>query len=260
MTQTFCTDDFTIIRFIGEGTFGEVYEIFDKRINKKLALKVAKKTQFTTHNDEIKKEIIIMKTLAEKKIRNVTQYMRTGKCSRLQNRVFYTMDLYDMTVEEFIKNKNVITSSEFFSIFFELLIALKDFRKFNFRHRDIHLGNVLLKIISKKHRLYVLENGESIEFSKGILPAIADFNTSIFRTVYDTGQDVDKELETDTRGLLEVIIDLVDVSNLGDYHFTMVNEIIESFEDDEFTSEFLDIPLGKIREILMNMRSEVLVF
>ena len=231
-----CKNDFIFVKSIGSGAFGTVYEVFYD--GKRFALKVAN----VRHNNALVTEIKIIRKLTKEEVSNVPKLFESGLCSNLEDRRFYTMTLYDTNASQFL-TKNTIKSKTLFSLFFELIVTLKNFRKLDFRHRDIKSDNILIEITDKE-RSYVLDNGRDVIVNDLVHPIVADFNTSVF------GGDDTKDLEIDARGVLEVVIEFYEKTT-GSGFDEKIEEIISKFEDDDFSPEFLDLRANDIANILI---------
>nr|QBK87810.1 MAG: protein kinase [Marseillevirus LCMAC202] len=225
-----CKSRFIYIKELGEGTFGEVYEVFDTELGNKLALKVS---HFTL-DEGIEQEIGVIRKLTAYKIPNVVQYFGDGYCSLLNNKRYYTMDIQDEQLHQFIKNKNHLTQKNLFTIFFELVYTLMKFRQVQFKHRDISELNVLYRVTTEP-REYKLLSGQTVSFTTLIQPVISDFNTSIFEKV-----DPDDPNEVnDVRAILELVIKLIDITDWeDDKDYEKLEYIIHMFEDDDLSPEF----------------------
>nr|QBK87555.1 MAG: protein kinase [Marseillevirus LCMAC201] len=240
--NSICKSRFIYIKDLGRGAFGEVYEVFDKQLEKKLALKVV----HSTSDEGLEKEIIIIRKLSSYKIPNVVQYIGDGYCSLLNNKRYYTMDIQDEKLYQFIENKDRLTQTNLFTIFFELVYTLMKFRQVQFKHRDISEWNVLYKV-TKDPREYTLLSGKTLSFKTLIQPIISDFNTSVFEAVDPN----DPNEVNDVSAILELVLKLADVTDWesdDDYH--KLEHIIHLFADDDLSPEFAGQILEKLAPLV----------
>lgn len=145
--SNFNSDDYTILRQIGEGTFGKIYAVEDK--NKK---RYAMKKILANSLDEIsalKSELDMLISLSKYKLNLVTIYGVEYK--QLDKTTFVMYVLMDLAVRDWEKEiefrkmrKNFYTEQELIVILKELTFTFAELQRHNISHRDIKPQNILL--------------------------------------------------------------------------------------------------------------------
>jgi len=106
----FCLSNFVLIGELGQGAFGQVYNVYDKEKGYRVAMKVAR----PIHTAAIGHEIEVVTKLAGLDVRNIVELHGTGTCDLLDNRLFYAMRVEDGTLQSFIDNDNTLDGPSFF--------------------------------------------------------------------------------------------------------------------------------------------------
>lgn len=121
-------------------------------------------------------------------------------------------------------------------------IPYRDFRKYNFKHRDISTHNILYKV-NPLSREYVLLSGKVGIVDGDIQLIIADYNTSIFEP-YDIN---DVNVYNDLIAILEIIQQLVEITeDIDDDTLNNIQILLDDISDnDDLTFEFLQMALDK---------------
>ncbi len=232
-----CTDNLWVISKLGSGAFSNVYKAFDKHISQFLAIKISR-----LKSNGLESEINIIKKLNNLGIPNISKYYYDGECS---NQRFYGMDIYDCSLLNFIhpdmQHNNNLDENNLYSIVFELLYTISLFRKYNFKHRDIKLENIMLKFIDRTCaydlvRHYELQSRLVVTITTAIKPIIIDYNSSIFEP-YDSTNKLDY---SDTLAILQIISELVEITNISNYtvqHFQNMIDYIT--QNDDLSYEFI---------------------
>jgi serine/threonine protein kinase len=230
----FCLSNFVLIEELGRGVFGQVYNVYDKEKGYRVAMKVAR----PIHTAAIGHEIEVVTKLAGLDVRNIVELHGTGTCDLLDNRVFYAMRVEDGTLQSFIDNDNTLDGPSFFSLLFELVFTIKQFRENGFQHRDIKLDNILYRIESNIPREYKLDSGRKFIAEGLIQPIFADFNTGTFEP---------DPTSSDTVGLVNgVIVYLFDHITVNDAEEIKLQEVTDLITEDDGTVEALNRVLERI--------------
>jgi eukaryotic-like serine/threonine-protein kinase len=146
MNESF-TDKYKIIREIGSGTEGIIYEALDLKFNRKVAIKQL----------YIKNEIQLEKVLTEIKIvqsfnhENIVKYFEYMENKTIdeftgdeQVEIYIIMELCDFTLEFLIQQKRqkleIYHTKELESLIFQICSALKEIHDKQIIHRDIKPG------------------------------------------------------------------------------------------------------------------------
>lgn len=223
----YCNNNFILIGYLGEGAFGKVYKVYNKKLNIQTAIKITK----IGNDNELKKEIDIISTLSSYNIPNIPTFYDNGYCNLLHNLLYYEMSLEDGKMLNYITENNV-TKIILYNIMFELLYTLSCFRLYNFKHRDLSIYNVLFKL-NNETRKYNINNYGNVNINNIIQPIISDFNTgifeyytvnveqnyndiiamlNIFNTVIENTKDLTTEDYTNIQNLYDYITDNDDLS------------------------------------------------
>ena len=145
--NNFNSDDYNIIRQIGQGSFGKIFEVEDKYHNhyalKKIIAYSMKEVEI------IKAEYNILYDLQELKIDLITIYgLETRKLDRTTYAINVLMELAICDWEQEIKKrynlKNYYTEKELIIILKNLVKTFSLLQKANVSHRDIKPQNILL--------------------------------------------------------------------------------------------------------------------
>ena len=163
--------DYKLEKLIGAGTFGEIYEGLDIRTGKKVAIKrIKKKLLYENGNfllNAYKKEIEIMR-LCE--CENSVKFICDFDTDNNRNII---MELCDKDLLCYLyERKNAFTVDEIRETFLQLNNAFKRMRDNNILHRDLKLGNVLIKFTDETKTKFI--------------PKLADYGFSKELSIYNT--------------------------------------------------------------------------
>ena len=93
------TTEYEFKRKLGTGSFGVVFEVFDKSDNSQKVIKITKNQK--TDQGDVVAELEVLKELYH---HNLIRYFRSGICRR--NYFFITMEYCESNLKEFIENNN----------------------------------------------------------------------------------------------------------------------------------------------------------
>lgn len=235
--STICMPKFTMLQFIGEGGFGKVYRVKDTKLNKVIALKVAKLDFIQSEIDNIKKL---------KSVRNVPEFLGEGKCTELEDKNYYSMDYYPLNMLQFISQyvkpgksseQKPTTNYEFFTIIFEMIYTLYEFRKLGFRHRDIKTENIMIDLESEP-RSYDLGSGKTIKLRSKMRPVFIDFNESASGDTPDKLIELQRDIMAVQGIIIEELYENIDDDALTEKDIEVVGELAEKISEDDFTPEY----------------------
>ena len=170
--NTFKSDDYNIIRQIGEGTFGKIYEVEDSN-HKKFAMKKL----IASSEEEIKSLINEYKIVYNLMPLNLNLVKINGveikKFDKTTFGVYVLMDLAIVDWEKEIlyrKSKGKFyTEEELIKIIKELIFTFSELQKNNISHRDIKPQNILL---FPNKKLRVADFGEAKTFMQNKVETI----------------------------------------------------------------------------------------
>jgi calcium-dependent protein kinase len=126
------------IKLLGEGSFGEVWQVRHKTLGKDFAMKIIEKSP-NCNVDEIKNEIEILKQLDHPNILKILEFhMSTDK--------FYIITDYCSEGELFheIKSKELFSEMETAYVIKQILSAVRYCHKMRVIHRDIKPENIMI--------------------------------------------------------------------------------------------------------------------
>ena len=164
-------NDYKLEKLIGAGTFGEIYEGLDIRSGKKVAIKrIKKKLLYENGNfllNAYNKEIEIMR-LCE--CENSVKFFCDFDTENHRNII---MELCDKDLLCYLyERKTAFTIDEIRETFLQLNNAFRKMRNNNILHRDLKLGNVLIKFIDETKTKFI--------------PKLADYGFSKELSIYNT--------------------------------------------------------------------------
>ena len=145
--SSFSINDYKIIKPIGEGTYGKIYEVFHKKTNIKFAIKKI----FANSIEQLErflKEFEISNSSQHENILNIHGIFI--KCLEKNKYILYIlMDLakcdWDTAIKERAKDKNYYTEEELIIILKQITSALVYLQKNrDIAHRDIKPENILI--------------------------------------------------------------------------------------------------------------------
>ena len=164
-------NDYKLEKLIGAGTFGEIYQGSDVHTGQKVAIKRIKKKLLYENGSFLlnayKKEVEIMKLCeCENSIKFICDFDS-------DNNLNIIMELCDKDLLVYLyERKTAFTIDEIRETFLQLNNAFRKMRYNNILHRDLKLGNVLIKFTdeSKMH----------------FIPKLADYGFSKELSIYNT--------------------------------------------------------------------------
>jgi len=134
---------YQIIRQIGDGTYGEVYEGIDKETNKKVAIKKLKNKFASWEECFLQNEVRFLHDLKNENIVKLIEVIREQNSD-----VSYIFEYCDCNLFEFIekhrKQKMFISESKIRNIVYQIICGIKYMHSFNIMHRDLKPENILM--------------------------------------------------------------------------------------------------------------------
>jgi serine/threonine protein kinase len=150
---TFCADDivtnrYRIIRFLGRGGMGEVYEAYDQLLGESIALKTLRNE--LAHNNVVlhrfQKEIQLARKVTHRNVCRVFDVGVHAPSGPNQTNVhFFTMELLiGQTLTQRIQSRGRLPASEAFPLIVEMATGLDAAHQAGIIHRDFKSSNVIL--------------------------------------------------------------------------------------------------------------------
>ncbi len=147
-------DNYTLDEQIGNGSFGEVYKGTSKKTGEKVAIKRIKKKVLYENGKYLLKayyrEIEIMKKCACENSINFIEEFETP------NHFNIIMELCDTDlIVHLYERENTFTAEEIRNIFSQLNNAFRKMSQNNILHRDLKLGNILIKFTDESKKNFI---------------------------------------------------------------------------------------------------------
>ncbi len=152
---------YEVLRFIDRGGVGEVYEVADRELNERVALKVLRQEGASAENlERFKREINLARQVTHP---NVCRIYEFGQESRALGRYFFlTMELLSgETLYEHIRQQGPMSTTAALPLVRQMAAGLEAARKAGVIHRDFKSSNVVLV--------------EAPEVSGGVRAVVTDF-------------------------------------------------------------------------------------
>lgn len=144
MSPTLIADRYHVLRELGRGGMGVVYQVLHRETGKQYALKVllAHKTAKTENVERFKREL---KLPARIKSEHVVQVSDSGEANEENDAPFYVMELLrGCDLRKLIDTKHVFTAPEIIWILRQLAQGLSRAHELGIIHRDLKPDNVFL--------------------------------------------------------------------------------------------------------------------
>ena len=182
---------YTKLKLIGEGTFGEVWQVRHKVLGKDFAMKIIEKSPYCK-TDEIKNEINILKQLDHPNILKILDFHIT------KNKFYIITDFCsEGELYQEIKKQNVFSEAETAFVIYQLLSAIRYCHKMRVIHRDIKPENIMIVGRENNGCLHVklIDFGtakifEEGNMQKGLVGSSYYIAPEVIRRNYDESCDV----------------------------------------------------------------------
>jgi len=228
MGEQVCDTIYILDQKLGVGAAGVVYKVYNKKLNKGTAIKINRIINYYDGDDFIDKEIKALKKLNEYQIKNVPEYISSGKCTigNLVNEKYVEMSLGDITFKDFYNNGNLFSQKQLYSLLFEIFYTMMQLIKYSCVHHDIKDDNIMI-MYSQKPRIYKLMN-TSIVIDELLGFMFIDFNLSLF--------ECDQEYHSTDLTMLESVIEqmLYHTENVNEQNINNIEKIFEIFYNGDY--------------------------
>ena len=136
---------YQIIKIIGDGTYGQVYEGINKETNKKVAIKKLKNKMSSWEDCILQNEVRFLRKLNHENVVKLLEVIREQNSD-----VSYIFEYCDCNLFQFIENhrkqKMFISEMKIRNIIYQIVCGVKYLHSCNIMHRDLKPENILMII------------------------------------------------------------------------------------------------------------------
>ena len=136
---------YQIIKLIGDGTYGQVYEGINKETNMKVAIKKLKNKMSSWEDCILQNEVRFLRKLNHENIVKLLEVIREQNSD-----VSYIFEYCDCNLFQFIENhrkqKMFISEMKIRNIVYQIICGVKYLHSCNIMHRDLKPENILMII------------------------------------------------------------------------------------------------------------------
>ncbi|KAL2871788.1 putative protein kinase (Lkh1) [Aspergillus lucknowensis] len=138
------TDRYTIMKLLGQGTFGKVVEAYDKQRKTRCAVKIIRSIQ--KYRDASRIELRVLSTLAHNDKHNRNKCIHLRDCFDFRNHICIVTDLLGQSVFDFLKGNGFVPfpSSQIQNFARQLFTSVAFLHDLNLIHTDLKPENILL--------------------------------------------------------------------------------------------------------------------
>ncbi|KAJ5948356.1 hypothetical protein N7466_001371 [Penicillium verhagenii] len=142
--DTLLTDRYSVIKLLGQGTFGKVVEAYDKRQKTRCAIKIIRSIQ--KYRDASRIELRVLSTLASNDKSNRNKCIHLRECFDFRNHICIVTDLLGQSVFDFLKGNGFVPfpSSQIQNFARQLFTSVAFLHDLNLIHTDLKPENILL--------------------------------------------------------------------------------------------------------------------
>ncbi|KAJ5226483.1 Dual specificity protein kinase [Penicillium chermesinum] len=138
------TDRYSIIKLLGQGTFGKVVEAYDKQRKSRCAVKIIR--SIPKYRDASRIELRVLSTLASNDKSNRNKCIHLRDCFDFRNHICIVTDLLGQSVFDFLKGNGFVPfpSSQIQHFARQLFTSVAFLHDLNLIHTDLKPENILL--------------------------------------------------------------------------------------------------------------------
>ncbi|WEW54608.1 serine threonine protein kinase CMGC group [Emydomyces testavorans] len=142
--DTNLTDRYSIIKLLGQGTFGKVVEAYDRQKKTRCAVKIIRSVQ--KYRDASRIELRVLSTLASNDKTNRNKCIHLRDCFDFRNHICIVTDLLGQSVFDFLKGNGFVPfpSSQIQNFARQLFTSVAFLHDVNLIHTDLKPENILL--------------------------------------------------------------------------------------------------------------------
>ncbi|PSR79745.1 serine threonine protein kinase CMGC group [Coniella lustricola] len=138
------TDNYQMIKLLGQGTFGKVVQARDRRRNELVAIKIIRSVQ--KYRDASRIELRVLATLKANDAENRNRCIHLRDCFDYRGHICIVMDLLGQSVFDFLKGNQFVPfpNSQIQNFARQLLTSVAFLHDLNLIHTDLKPENILL--------------------------------------------------------------------------------------------------------------------
>jgi dual-specificity kinase len=138
------TDRYSIIKLLGQGTFGKVVEAYDKQRRSRCAIKIIRSIQ--KYRDASRIELRVLSTLSSNDKANRNKCIHLRDCFDYRNHICIVTDLLGQSVFDFLKGNGFVPfpSTQIQNFARQLFTSVAFLHDLNLIHTDLKPENILL--------------------------------------------------------------------------------------------------------------------
>ncbi|KAI0380982.1 kinase-like domain-containing protein [Hypomontagnella monticulosa] len=138
------TNQYQMIKLLGQGTFGKVVQARDRKRNKLVAIKIIRAVQ--KYRDASRIELRVLQTLKANDEENRNRCIHLRDCFDFRGHICIVMDLLGSSVFDFLKSNNFVPfpNSQIQSFARQLFTSVAFLHDLNLIHTDLKPENILL--------------------------------------------------------------------------------------------------------------------
>ncbi|KRY55698.1 Tau-tubulin kinase 1 [Trichinella britovi] len=148
---------FEIVRKLGVGSFGAVFEAIDKGSGQRVAVKL----ELKKYGRYGKKEAILKEAKVIEAMQGVHHFLEYYGCGKQYDCHYIVMELADASVAKLLQRSEMgkfsLSTSAYFA--YNFVEALKELHKAGFIHRDVKPANFVVKRIGMILKVYLTDFG-----------------------------------------------------------------------------------------------------
>jgi len=163
---------FEIIRFIGQGGMGQVYEALDLELKGRVALKAIREEISSDSQtlSRFRREVLLTRRITHPNVCrtfDIERHSSTGSDGSSKEMTFLTMELLEgETLAEFLVRRHRLTSAEALPLVLQMIDGLSAAHSVGVVHRDFKPANVILVSGNEGYRVVLTDFG----LARAILP------------------------------------------------------------------------------------------
>ena len=195
-------DHYSIVGLLGEGGFGLTYLAIDSKLDMKVVIKeyfpseiAIRADRREVHPKEKRREAYLKGLLHFKEEARILARFKHPSIVRIlnyfeaNNTAYFVMEYEEgVDLARYLKQHSVpLSQEEILSIMMPILEGLKEVHSYNFLHRDIKPGNILLR---KNHSPVLIDFGASKEAVAEVSKSVTNMLTEGYAPIEQYGSDI----------------------------------------------------------------------